>query len=168
MTKLLTHGHFHVGAPGAHRQPAPLGQRAAHLACGRGPVGEELHALLADHHVEPLVVAQRRGGGVALTPVDPGALPSRHREHGRAQVHADDLARVAQPLLREARDDAGAAGDVEEAIAGAKGDLHEHVLGPGAEERPDQGPLVHLRKAQLRERNGHKGSLVASVSKIPL
>ena len=108
-----------VGAPGADGQPPAGVERAAQLARRGRPVGEELEPLLADDDVEPLAVAERERAGVALAPVDVGGDRPRDGEHGGAEVDAHDRAPLPHALLREPRDDARPAGDVEHAVARA-------------------------------------------------
>ena len=144
-------------APGGHAEPALRGQRLPHLARRQRPIGEELQALLADHHVE---TARRRSSGRSR------ALPSRQVTPGATARATSSIAGLIStpttvppgpdPLVGDPRHDAGAAGDVEHPVAGCRAQAIEQHLGPRTEERADQPLLVHRRKALLVVRVGRQ------------
>jgi hypothetical protein len=144
---------FVVGAPGADGKPAAGDERAPQLRRRGRAVGHELQPLLAGDDVEALALGQRQRDGVALAPVDIGRHLARDGEHRRAEVDAHHRAGGTDALPRQPRDDAGAARDVEHALASGRRQLVDHRLGERPEQRADEGLLVDLGKAE-RKRHG--------------
>ncbi len=101
--------------------PATGDERAAHLGDGRRSVGHEHEAHLAEHGVVG-VVGERQGGRVPDVPVDGGLGRCRRGagdgDHVWSEIDTCDQARRSDGFGREPGDDAGAAGDVEDALAG--------------------------------------------------
>jgi hypothetical protein len=132
-------------APDVRREAPARGEHAADLGERGGPVREELQALLAQHEIEAAVrVGQRLG--VAFAPVDGEplvpALLARDGEHRRVQVDAEHGACRAQ-LRRDApRDHAGAAGQVEDALARSRLRRLQQRRDSGAEQRGHHLALV--------------------------
>jgi hypothetical protein len=152
VAKLAQDGEFLLGTPGAHPQAAVRRQRTAHLArCGR-LVRKELQPLLADHDVELLAVEKRQGAGVAFAPIDLRRHPACHGEHGRTEIDAHHLPGARHALPREPGDDAGSAGDIENAVSGTKLEVVEHRFDPGPEQRAHERLLVDFGEARLGER----------------
>ncbi len=129
------------GRPDGDREPPAGRQHAPHLAQCSQPVGQIHQGELADHGVE---AARLEGqvAGVALAPVDLRPDAARDGEHAVVEVEARDAAFGAGPLGGLARQDAGAAGDVEHPVAG-----------------PDRGRLGDRRRP-LAEQRGHEFLLV--------
>ena len=138
-----------VRKPGRNRQPAVLRERPAHLSRGRRLVGEELKPLLAEDDLKLLAIFKRQVTGIAFAPVNVRRDRAGHGQHARADIHADQAPAMADPFTRYASDDAGAAGDVEDALGGTRIYLVDREFGPGTKQRANELPLVILREAGL-------------------
>jgi hypothetical protein len=126
-------------------------QSTMHLASGRDPVRKELQSLLTDDDVKPLVVAKRKGAGIALPPINSWCRPMGDSKHLWTHVNADNGPSLAQAFSRQPGNDAGSASDIEDAVSGPQFNVFKNKVGPGSEERPYQRLLIDLGKAQLGE-----------------
>jgi hypothetical protein len=112
----------------------------------RRTIREELEAELAERHIEAAVRARDRIGA-ALAPLDRQTWRgdgAGHRQHARADVDADDRAAPADRLGRHPRDDAGAARDVQHAVAGSQRGVADQRGGERRSDCGDEVPLVAL------------------------
>ena len=106
--------------PDAERQAAARFEYAAHLPQRDQPVGKKLEPLLAENHVE-VGGGQSQINRAALKPFDWCANHRgerlRNGNHSRIEVDAHNPSGRADPLRANARDEAGAAGQVQHALA---------------------------------------------------
>ena len=146
-----------VRRPVAHAEPAAWAQDARQLRRGPRLVGREHGAERRQHHVEAAVVERERLR-VALDPVDleVARLERRAREQLRRQVESGDVGAGAG---RRQRRVAGAARDVEHAVAGSHRRVpDDRLAGDG---QPPCDPLVvargpHVARPLLGSRVGHR------------
>jgi hypothetical protein len=103
--------------------------------------------LVASHDVERLVVADGKGGRIALTPIDCRRGTAGNSQHAGTGVDADDVAALTHAVSPDPRDDPGATANVEEAPTGGQGGSIEQQLRKGAEQRLDEELFVQLREA---------------------
>jgi hypothetical protein len=147
-------GHLGRRPPHRYGNSTVVREHSAQLPARRRFVAKELQPLLADHCIEALLRCDRQCLRGADAPIDVRRPFGGHIEHRLADVDTDDLDRVPELLLDEARDDAGAAGNVEHSARRGERKAFERHRGEGPEQRTDEVLLVHLRKARGVHRVG--------------
>jgi hypothetical protein len=108
-------------APDTCYKPSITLEDPVHLAQRGNPIGELLDPLLAEHYVEG-AVRQRDLQGTCLQPLDGRALCGEvacHRQHRRVDVQAHHPSTTPDSRSGKTRHHTGAAGDVEDVLAGA-------------------------------------------------
>ena len=106
--------------PEAGEQPAVGAQYPAALGEPRAPVGKELKALQAEAKIEAIVGERHRQRARHLPVTGEargGGQTARDLDHAGVDVDAGDLAIGRHPFGGEAGADAGATGDIEDAIS---------------------------------------------------
>ena len=91
-----------------------------HFADGAEPVVKELQSLVAGDDVEGMVLGDRQARRVTFAPVDLGRHAARDAQHARAGIDGGDASARANDRLRQPRDDARSARDVEKPVARAQ------------------------------------------------
>jgi hypothetical protein len=122
-----------------------------HLPGACGSIREELKSLLTENNVKVFAIAKRKGASVAFPPVNRGSHPPCDGEHLRIQVDANNRPRRTQALLGNSRNDPGSACNIENAVARPEFNVLKQRLDPWLEKWADQGLLIDLGEAWLRE-----------------
>ena len=137
-------------APHAQCEPPAWDQDTTHFAQRCRAVREELQPLVTAHQVEGgLSKGQRRR--VPFAPLDRWPIRmrngARHGQHGRVEIEADHVPGRADAGGGRTGDRAGAAGEIEHALARARrGDL-DQILPPRIPKRRHHVALACLRNA---------------------
>jgi hypothetical protein len=97
------------------------------------PIREHLEPLLTNDDVER-GVGERETRRLAASPLDAGSGGLRHLQSGLRPIEADHDSVREHSAGRPARDDAGPAGHIQDALAGAKVGRVEEMARPGIEE----------------------------------
>jgi hypothetical protein len=141
--------------PDRHRDPSRRGRHARHLA-------QRLHAVLEEHQAEltdddfERPVGERQRLRRPLLPFDFGRETRRHGEHAVIGIHAGDAPSVGRSRTRFDREDTGAAGDVEHALARPDRRRIGDSRGPFSEESGNEERLVRVGGRDSRfERRVH-------------
>ena len=124
-----------------------MNEHSAHLPKRRQLVGKELEALLAQNCVKA-GIRQSQIEGTALEPFDRRAHGRRerpcHGDHSRVEVDPNDPSGRTDTLRSNTRHEAGAAGDVQHALATAESGGIDQQRRPRSEDVPGGVALVEL------------------------
>jgi len=140
-----------LDAPPHHQSQAAARPRdAIHLTQRSPAIGEKLQPELTVHDVKR-TVRERHRHGTGFPPCYgraggrlAGDTGGGDGEHAAIQVEADDRARSTHALRSESGDNAGAAGNIQDALAGSRVGQRHHQRRPGREDSGNQRALVDL------------------------